>query len=155
MSEESEAVGQVGPVVVGYDGTPESARALELALEESTKRQVPVVVVVVAAERYDWVDPYEPGMAVVPIEPIPQDGPLDVQPFLLEARSRLDEAGVAGEVEWGLGDPVSEIVRIADERHASAIVIGTHHHSALGRLFGTDTAAALKREAHCEVILAP
>jgi nucleotide-binding universal stress UspA family protein len=55
---------------------------------------------------------------------------------------------------WGLGDPVSEILRVADERQAGAIVVGTHHHSALGRLFGTDTAADLVREAHCDVLVA-
>jgi nucleotide-binding universal stress UspA family protein len=154
MSQESESVEPAGPLVVGYDGTDESVRALDLALEESALRFTPVVVVVVAAERYDWVDPYEPGMAIVPIAPIPEDGPLEVQPLLREARRRLDEAGADGDVEWGLGDPVSEIVRVADERHASAIVVGTHHHSALGRLFGADTAAAISREAHCDVIVA-
>jgi nucleotide-binding universal stress UspA family protein len=145
-----------GPVVVGYDGREESERALEYALEEAASREVPVVVLVVAAMPYEYVDPYGPGVPglAAPMTPIPEQGPLEVQPLLEHARRRLEETGCPGEAVWGLGDPVSEILRVADERKASAIVVGTHHHSALGRLLGTDTAADLVRESRCDVLVA-
>jgi nucleotide-binding universal stress UspA family protein len=145
-----------GPVVVGYDGREESDRALEYALEEAASRETSVVVVIVAPMPYEWVDPYGPGVPgmVGPITPIPREGPPEIQPLLEHARKRLEETDSEGDVVWGLGDPVSEILRVADERTAGAIVVGTHHHSALGRLFGTDTAADLVKEAHCDVLVA-
>ena len=57
-------------------------------------------------------------------------------------------------MEWSLGDPASEIVRIADEVDACAIVVGTHHHSALSRFFGGDVAASVVRHAHRDVVVA-
>ena len=156
MSTESPDTEPQGPVIVGYDGREESDRALEYALEEAASRETSVIVVVVAPMPYEWVDPYGPGVPgmVGPITPIPKEGPLEVQPLLEHARKRLEETGSSGEAVWGLGDPVSEILRVADERKACAIVVGTHHHSALGRLFGTDTAADLVSESHCDVLVA-
>lgn len=156
MSSDQQAAEAQGPVVVGYDGREESERALEYALEEATSRETQVVVVVVAPMPYEWVDPYGPGVPgmVGPITPIPEEGPSEIQPLLDHARKRLEETDNAGDVVWGLGDPVSEILRIAAERKAAAIVVGTHHHSALGRLLGADTAADLVREAHCDVLVA-
>lgn len=156
MSSDQQGAEPQGPVVVGYDGREESDRALEYALEEAASRETQVVVVVVAPMPYEWVDPYGPGVPgmVGPITPIPEEGPFEVQSLLDHARKRLEETGSTGEAVWGLGDPVSEILRVADERKAGAIVVGTHHHSALGRLLGTDTAADLVRESHCDVLVA-
>ena len=47
-----------------------------------------------------------------------------------------------------------EILRVADEHEAAVIVVGTHHHSALSRLFGEDVAATVTRRAHCDVVVA-
>ncbi len=156
MSSDSPEREAQGPVVVGYDGREESERALDYALEEAASRETALVAVIVAPMPYEWVDPYGPGVPgmVGPITPIPKEGPPEIQPLLEHARKRLEETGSSGEVVWGLGDPVSEILRVADERKACAIVVGTHHHSALGRLFGTDTAADLVKEAHCDVLVA-
>ena len=156
MSSDQQTANPQGPVVVGYDGREESDRALEYALEEAASRESQAVVVVVAPMPYEWVDPYGPGVPgmVGPITPIPEEGPPEIQPLLEHARKRLAETSTAGDVVWGLGDPVSEILRVSEERHAAAIVVGTHHHSALGRFLGTDTAADLVREAHCDVLVA-
>ena len=145
-----------GPIVVGYDGDDQSEHVLDYAFEEATLRKAPVVVLIVAAIPYEWVDPYGTGAEVAgaPVAPIPPEGPPEVQAFLAHARDRIGQAGIPGEAIWGLGDPVDEIVRIADERNASAIVLGSHHHSAIGRLLGTDTAAAIVRESHCDVLIA-
>jgi nucleotide-binding universal stress UspA family protein len=144
-----------GPVVVGYDGREESEKALEEAFRKAAERNVDVLVLVVGAVPVEVFDPLAPAMYDVgAITPIPPEGPVELQPLLHEARRRVDEADVAGSVEWTLGDPAREIVRIAAERNASAIVVGTHHHSALGRIFGTDIAETVAREARCEVVVA-
>ena len=100
-------------------------------------------------------DPLAPAMYDVgAMTPIPPEGPIELQPLLGEARRRLEAAGTGGNVEWSLGDPARELLRVAEERDASAIVVGTHHHSALGRFFGTDVAERVEREARCEVLVA-
>jgi nucleotide-binding universal stress UspA family protein len=143
-----------GPLVVGYDGREESQRALDAAIAEASERDAEVVVVVVANLPSQGLDPFNAG-AIDPAmyAPISPDGPFEIRPIMDAARERLSEADVDGEVEWAFGDPTREILRVADERSASAIVVGTHHHSALGRLFGTDVASDLVRAAGREVIV--
>lgn len=150
-----ESDGSVGPLVVGYDGRDESERALDDAFAEAKRRGAHVVIVVVAPIPVGFTDPFEPGMlGAGVIQPIPADGPAEIQPLLEEARRRLEASEVPGTTEWSLGDPAFEILRVAQEQHAGAIVVGTHHHSALGRLFGTDVAADLMRDADCDVLVA-
>jgi nucleotide-binding universal stress UspA family protein len=144
-----------GPLVVGYDGEEWSKRALAEGIEEAKRRGTSVIVVVVAGVPLQVVNSLEPGvMDIGYVQPIPDEGPIEIQSILGGARQILEEAGVDGEVEWTLGDPAAELLRIATEKQAGAIVVGTHHHSALGRLLGTDTAAELVSRAPCEVIVA-
>jgi nucleotide-binding universal stress UspA family protein len=144
-----------GPLVVGYDGRDESEKALDEAFREAAQRNVDVLVLVVGSVPVEVFDPLAPAMYDVgAMTPIPPEGPVELQPLLAEARRRLQEAGAGGSVEWSLGDPARELLRIAEEQNASAIVVGTHHHSALGRFFGTDVAERVEREAHCEVLVA-
>jgi len=144
-----------GPLVVGYDGRDESEVALDLALEEAGVRNVDVLVLVVAPLPIDTVNPLDPneiGYSTLP--EMTADGPVTVKPIVDAARRKLEASGVHGAVEWTFGSPASEIVRVADERDACAIVVGTHHHSALGRLFGTDVAASVMRHARRDVVVA-
>ena len=150
-----DATKPTGPVLVGYDGEGPSKLALEHALREAQERGVEVVILVVAGIPLQTVDTLEPGiMDVGYIPPIPEDGPIEIQSILADARSALEAAPVEGTVEWSLGDPAGELIRVAEEQGAGAIVVGAHHHSALARLFGADTAAELVRSAPCEVIVA-
>jgi nucleotide-binding universal stress UspA family protein len=142
------------PLVVGYDGREPSERALSRAIDEAKTSGSPVRVLVVVGMPVAYADPYDPGaigMGYLP--PIPEGGPSEAQPLLREARRRLDDEGVSGEVNWSMGDPASELLREAQEHDARAIVIGAHHHSALARLFGADTAADVISDATCEVLV--
>lgn len=143
----------MGPLVVGYDGGEASERALTRGISEARQRGAGIVVLVVGNIAYEGVDPFDGSLSLGVVTPIPAEGPYDVQPALTEARRRLSDTGLDGTVEWSLGDPAGELLRVADERGASAIVVGTHHHSALGRFLGADTAAELVRDAHCDVIV--
>jgi nucleotide-binding universal stress UspA family protein len=145
----------MGPLLVGYDGRDASQKALEHAVNEAKVRGTTIVVLVVAGLRYENVNPYDPGTIDVGlIEPVPKDGPLEIQPVLHEARTKLAESGVEGRVEWSIGDPVSEILDAADRFEASAIVIGSHKHSAFGRFLGADTAEEIIKDARCDVLVA-
>src|SRR5262249_43858729 len=108
------AMVETAPLLVGFDGSEPSRHALDFALREAALRGAPLAVLVVAALRYESVNPYEPGTIDVGlIPPIPEDGPAEIQPILREARAVLAEAGADGTVEWSLGDPVTELLRAA------------------------------------------
>src|SRR3954453_7640138 len=141
-------------LVVGYDGRPPSIKAIDEAFEQARVRGAEVLVLVVAGVPGS-ADPYAlGGLGGGVIQPIPAEGPIEIQYVLSEARRRVEESGIDGTVEWSLGDPAGEILRVAKEHNAEAIVVATHHHSALGRLLGTDTAADLKKDAPCDVLVA-
>jgi nucleotide-binding universal stress UspA family protein len=143
-----------GPLLVGYDGREESEVALDRALAEARRRGMRLVVLVVMGLPVDVVDPATPaGIGIGVFPEMTPDGPRDVQPIMAAARRKLASSGIEGHVEWTFGDPASEIVRVADELDAAAIVVGTHHHSALGRLLGTDIAASVVGQAHRDVVV--
>jgi nucleotide-binding universal stress UspA family protein len=144
-----------GPLVVGYDGREESEIALDRALEEASQRHVSVLVLVVAQIPIDAVNPVDPtDMGLGTVHMMGPDGPIEIQPILAAARRKLEASGVQGKVIWAMGSPASEILRAADENDATAIVVGTHHHSAIARFLGGDVAATVVRAAHHDVIVA-
>lgn len=153
MNAESDA--PHGPLLVGYDGRHESELALDRALTEAELRHVPVLILVVAQIPIDAVNPVDPtDMGVGTFHLLTADGPIEIQPILAAARRKLEASGVEGTVTWSMGTPASEILRAADENDASAIVVGTHHHSALARFLGGDVAATVVRAARHDVIVA-
>jgi nucleotide-binding universal stress UspA family protein len=85
---------------------------------------------------------------------IPLVEPAELEPVLAEARERIDAAGLTGEYMWAAGEPASAIVGAARDRGAELIVIGSHHHGLLARVFGPDVATEVKRDAGCNVIVA-
>jgi nucleotide-binding universal stress UspA family protein len=141
-------------IVVGYDRSDAAVRALERAAAEAREAHVRLIVLAVLELPLDPRDPHQFGTAGdgTPITgPFPE--PPEITETLDDARSRLEQAGVAAEYVWAPGEPARLIVDIAGERRASAIVVGHHHHGMLGRLFGTDVAADVEREADCTVIV--
>jgi nucleotide-binding universal stress UspA family protein len=145
------------PLLVGYDGREESEIAFAEAISEARARGVGLVVLVVAGLPPEVVDPVQPGGMGMGLGAFPEmtaDGPVEIQPIMVRAREKLAASGVEGRVEWSIGDPAGEIMRIADEIDACAIVIGTHHHSALERFLGGDITKSVTRHAHRDVVVA-
>jgi nucleotide-binding universal stress UspA family protein len=143
-------------IVVGYEGKDGSERVLDAAI--AAVRDSGGTLVVAVAE-YMPVDPGMPSMvydvsgAAVPLpEPDPQ-APPPLQAIIDRARQHIEAAGLTAEYVWGLGDPGKLIVDTAGERDAAKIVIGATSHGLLGRMFGDDTEAEVKREAGCEVVV--
>jgi nucleotide-binding universal stress UspA family protein len=137
--------------VVGYDGSEPSGRALASAIADATATGRRLVVVAV---RELVVEPgVLPMEAWVYVPPIPEEGPIELQPLLADARTRMDEAGIDGDTVWGFGDPALEILRVARETRAVRIFVGHTHHSRLARLLHGDTAAGVRELADCEVVV--
>jgi nucleotide-binding universal stress UspA family protein len=140
-------------IIVGYDGSEGSGRALERAADEARSHNEPLVVLAVFELPLDPRDPRNFGTPATE----PRDGPLHAPPDVVEAldaaREKLSQAGVTAVYIWGPGEPANLIVETARERTARLIVVGTHHHGFLSRVFGADVAADVRREADCEVLV--
>jgi nucleotide-binding universal stress UspA family protein len=150
-------------IVVGYDGQEGSDRALDRAIE--TVEDAGGAVIVVVAEEIPPV-PYEPtttfggtydatmfelarGAALPdPDKPLP-----GVQEIIDRAQQRLAARGVEGESTWAIGDPAQVILDAARDRNATKIIVGSHHHGFLARLFSEDVEEEVRRYADCEVIV--
>ena len=133
------------PVVVGYDGTAESRDALELARLLATALDAPVVAVSVltaAPLEIDW-------RAFL--------SDLDEQGRRLAAEAREGLAGVSGleTVTVPAPSPPRELDRLATERDACVVVLGSTRRGMLGRVLPGTVADRLVAGAPCPVAVAP
>jgi nucleotide-binding universal stress UspA family protein len=71
---------------------------------------------------------------------------------MLEAVQPSDPS-VSFEHRLTMGDPASEVVRIADEERADLIVLGTHGRTGLTRLLMGSVAELIVRRASCPVLV--
>ena len=143
-------------ILVGYDGSDGSKRALERAIAEAHESRGRITVLSVANVPLD----VDVSRNFGTLDDISADegkalsAPPDVVAQLTEANERLASAGLEANLTWTAGDPGRAIVETAKEMRAQVIVLGEHHHGHLGNLFGADVDAEVQREAGCEVILA-
>lgn len=143
-------------IVVGYDGTRPAERALERAVELARAFGAKVVVADVAAPE--------------PLQATP--GAFGVMPYYTYTHERVvrtDEqlwrrhreqvdallagAGVEHEFAGVVGEPVAEIVDVAEQRGADLIVVGTREPGFLERLFTGSVSQGVTRQAHCDVLV--
>jgi nucleotide-binding universal stress UspA family protein len=83
--------------------------------------------------------------------------PPDPELFVQEAREQLHrlavpDGNVRAEHRLEEGEPVTEILRVAQEIHADLIVLGTHGRAGLGRLLMGSVAEQVVRKATCPVL---
>jgi nucleotide-binding universal stress UspA family protein len=141
-------------VVVGFDTSDASRRALLRAAEEARATGEPLVVLAVLELPLDPRDPRNfgtPATEPPPTGPLPE--PPEIAAALARAREELEGTGVRAEYAWAPGEPASLIVDTAEERGARMIVVGHHHHGLLSRMLGADVAAEVRSQAECEVVV--
>jgi nucleotide-binding universal stress UspA family protein len=143
-------------ILVGYDGSEGSRRALDRAIGEAQTSRARITVLSIFDVPLDLDAPRNFGTLddISPLEGAPLSPPPDIVEHLSEARDRLAAAGVDGELTWAAGPPGDVILETARRMHADVIVVGEHHHGFLARHLGGDVGAELQKDAHAEVILA-
>lgn len=132
-------------IVVGYDGTEASDRALSRAGDIATAFGSSVILASVspvmtgAAHGGGSVDPTHPPEAS--------------ESMLSAGIEKLAARGVQAESVLGVGDPAEAIVDLAAERDADLIVVGTREPGFFERLLGHSVSESVQRHAHCDVLI--
>jgi nucleotide-binding universal stress UspA family protein len=157
-------------IVVGYDGSDESERALRRATEIAEAFSSRLIVASVSGLAYAPVSTLEPGAEPVPpafagpvapggTVPLPEPVPAAPEPEEL-ARRQLDRARMSlarrkVETEYvvELGDPAERLLEVADRRDADLIVVGSREHGFLERLLGRPVDEAVARRSDRDVLL--
>ncbi len=146
-----------GPILVGYDGSPKSRHALQRAA--ALLAPAPAVVVVVW-EPGGAFEAIEPGIEAAPIN---IGGALEVDKAMSERAHAAAEEGarLAREVGFdaegvAVADALSvadTLLRLAAERQAAAIVVGTHGHKPVRDLLLGSTSRKIVGHADCPVVV--
>jgi nucleotide-binding universal stress UspA family protein len=133
-------------IVVGYDETDASKRALERAADLAAAFGSKLIVTSV-------VPVMTPSGGHGSAGPDPTDPPEKHSEELAHARQYLDGRGISAEYLPALGEPADAIVAAAEERGADLIVVGTREPSTLERLLGSSVSQAVSHHAHCDVLI--
>ncbi len=142
-------------ILVGYDDHDAARRALDRAIEEARAADGRLVVAAVVEMPLDpTVPPQFASLDDVPAGPLDLAMPAELEEILARARERVEQAGVEAAFLWAAGDPAQVLVDAARDQQADLVVLGSHHHSRLGRMFGADVAGAVKEHAGCDVLVA-
>jgi nucleotide-binding universal stress UspA family protein len=125
----------MGTIVVAYDESEPSERALERAADLARRYEDTLVVT-----------------SVIPVwiagEPNATPGP-----ELRQAGSRVAELGVECVLVEAIGDPAQTIVEVAEHHQAQLIVVGTREPSLVERALGMSVSERVQRQAHCDVLI--
>lgn len=132
-------------IVVGYDGTEASERALARAGDLASAFGSTVVLTSVSAV---LTGAAHGGGSFDPTDP-----PETHESLLEGAKETLAARGIEAEVVLGVGDPAEAIVDLAEQRSADLVVVGTREPSFWERLLGRSVSASVQRHARCDVLI--
>ena len=134
-------------IVVGYDETEAAKRALARAAELATAFDAKVIVTSVAQVLVGAAA----ARGVGPLDPV--DPPELHREELKHAAAFLSERDIDAEYSVTLGDPATEILKLAESRNADLIVVGTREARLLERLIDPSVSGSVQRRAHCDVLI--
>jgi len=132
-------------IVLGYDDSEPSRRALARAAELARALGAKLVVTSVA-----------PLFVTVARSAGPLDSadpPAEHNEQLLEAQRFLEGLGVDAEYVPATGEPADTIVELAEKRGADMIVVGTREPGIIERLLGQSVSEEVAHHAHCDVLI--
>lgn len=109
---------EIKKIVVAYDGSAESERALNWAIDLAGKLRSDIVVVSV-------VKPPEFSPTISEIEEFYEDGEKHFRPLLNKVEETVNSLNITLRTEILRGHPAESIVRYAFDRRADLVVMGT------------------------------
>jgi nucleotide-binding universal stress UspA family protein len=132
-------------IVVGYDETEASKRALQRAGEIAEAFGAKLIITSVAPVEF---------YATRSRGPVARDEtPQAHREQLKDARTFLQKQGIEADYVPAVGEPADTIVELAEGRGADMIVVGTREPGIVQRLLGQSVSQAVAREAHCDVLI--
>lgn len=131
-------------IVVGFDGSDHSRKALERAADLASEAELTVVCAAGISE----LSRHAPGE--VPVDPKDVEARATA---LAEARSYLDGRGMAARYIEGHGSPADVIVDEAEDSGADLIVVGTRGLHAGRRLLLGSVSTKVVHHAPCDVLV--
>jgi nucleotide-binding universal stress UspA family protein len=135
----------VKKIVVGYDDTEPSKRALERAAQLAKAFDAALVVTSVTPVTASV------GRSAGAIDPV--DNLERHEEELAQARAYLEGQGIGATYQPAVGDVATAIVDSAHEQGADLIVVGSRDTNALGRLLHQSVSAAVSHKADCDVLI--
>jgi nucleotide-binding universal stress UspA family protein len=135
----------VKKIVLGFDDTEASRRALERAAQLAKAFDSELTVTSVARVEMSA------GRSAGPIDPT---DPLSKhEEELADARKYLEGQGIQAGYQPAVGDPADAIIDLAEERDADLIVVGTREPSMVARLLGQSVSESVAHKAHRDVLI--
>jgi nucleotide-binding universal stress UspA family protein len=132
-------------IVVGYDETPGSLRALDRAATLAKALGSKLVVTSVTPLMMSI------GRSGGPVDPT--DPPERHAQELASARAHLEGQGIDAEYRGAVGEPAEAIVQLAGEVDADLIVVGSREPNLIQRLTGQSVSEAVSHHAHRDVLI--
>jgi nucleotide-binding universal stress UspA family protein len=146
-------------LILGYDGSDCGKKALDHTIKVARHLDDGEVFVVSA---FEFSIGYVPmGMTDSPLMISAEyDQHVDLvrsacDQQVAEARARLEEAGIRADGEAREGKPVDVLLEAAREKHAAAVVVGSHGEGAMSAAFLGSTALKLLHHSDIPVLVVP
>jgi nucleotide-binding universal stress UspA family protein len=132
-------------LLVAFDGSQQSKRAFEMGLDLAAKYKAGLVVISVA------VTP-EPPVAVE-MEAVLESATEYYEAHFKQMKEQAGALGIEAKFEVKIGHPAEQIVHVADEERADAIVMGHRGESFFQKWLLGSVAKRVITYAHCTVIV--
>lgn len=138
-------------IVVATDGSPAARAAVERALTEARSSQATVELVSA------WSTPVNGalGAPTYMSEDVFYASRDAMAELLAAAKDHAAEVGVRAETHLVAGDPAAAICRIAEERQANMIIMGSRGHGPLAAALLGSVTSHVVQHAHCPVMVVP
>jgi len=136
---------EIKTILVGYDSSEQSKRAVDLAFELAAPFHAEVLVVSVAR-------PPEPSISIE-LHAVLDEAREHFEEEFTDLRTMAESKGVSIRTEVLVGHPAEQIIHRAEGAAAGLIVLGRRGTSRFERLLLGSTSERIIKFAHCPVVV--